>query len=230
MDPIVDPHRDDWEQEAPEQRLARRGQYQTLLHPGMDEKKKSVFEQASSHVPAIILQEDAILHLKGVPRGDDAEEAAKTTTAIDKLRQVRAIHVQRLRILMMACNHGWDLVNVVLTDRKIGEDKEVASAMEKLEKKKKEKEKEKREKEKEDKESRGRGFRGRRSFRDWGERRRYRSRSYSPRRRSRSRDRRSRSRDRRRRDSSPSWQSGSCFTCGSKGHYARSCPKKYGAK
>ena len=219
----MDPHRDDWEGETPDQRVARRALYQTLLHPGMDEKKKSVFEQASVHVPCVIMQEDAILHLRGVPRGEDVEEAAKTGASIEKLRQVRSILVHRIRLLMMASNHGWDLVNVVRTERKIGEDKEVANAIEKLEKKKKEKEKEK----KEEKDSR-RGYRGRRSYRDWPDRRRYRSRSYSPyRRRSRSRERRSRSKERRRRDS-PAW-AGSCYTCGSKSHYARSCPKKFGS-
>ena len=212
MEAIVDPKRDDWEAEAPEVRVARRARYQSLLHPGMDEKKKSVYEQALSLVPTIILQEDAIDHLKDNPKGDTPAAIAKTDVSMDKLRQARANLVERLKILMMACNHGWDLVNVVLDERKIGEDKEVAHAMEKLEKKKKEKEKEK------DVRSTYKGYRGRRRYDD---RRRYRSRSRSSspryRRRSRSRDRRSRSRERRRRDSSPRRSSNPCYVCGIRG-------------
>ena len=121
--------RDNWEVEEDSARAARRASFSALLVLP-DEKDRSIKEQARVLVQPVQDLEQSILHLRTLPRGDEAAGVLMDKT-MESLRAVRATLIQRLEVLEVAKEYGWDGVDTYFGKLDSGIRGELRTAVEK---------------------------------------------------------------------------------------------------
>ena len=133
-EPIV--LRDDWEAESEGDREKRRSSYR-VLEKIKEEKDKSLFRQGKMLVPQIIALEDAILGFKDMTPSEADKE--KFDANMEKIRVARELNMERLRAILIACAHGWDVFTDYEDNRDnaVSSEKAVLAAVERVRKRKK---------------------------------------------------------------------------------------------
>ena len=124
--------RDTWEDETVDERAVRRAWNQYLLTI-VDEKKKSIYEQAKLHVPHLVVTEETILGLKTIT-GQTNQAKKESLLAIN--RQKRWEINERIKGLKCANKHGWEVATEFISQRDPDDDKEVKEAIAAVKKRK----------------------------------------------------------------------------------------------